>query len=786
MRKTLLASLLLSLAAAGASAAPLWYDVMTNYNGCITTNVGSPWFAHLPGSLTANDAVMVTNTYTSGAAANGKRFSVNGLNSEYVMRLFDPVTTNVYYAGSGTILWASFIANASFVPAAGVGTYFAAFDNADTNIPPQNYTNGFDFRGRISQIGVASTAPLPNRVSNTKVFQWGIANNAADAPSGIPSILFPPIDAVGNVDYQLVMKYDINNASATLWVNPASASDTANMAGPTSDLGAVANGIAGFLFRQRTTGGTVGVHDVVVGLSFADVMTNTPGPVLIATNYNTVTNFAGNPGILEVFATSIGGGALSYQWYRFSGGVTNAVGVSSQTYVVASLSGTDTGSYFCAVTNVGLLGAVSTNSFYISVNTTPTPPFFTSKPPVTTNGTVGGKLTLAAVASGTGPLTYQWSYNNNPLTDGAPVTGNAGDLSVVSGSQTANLTVTGLSTNETGNYSVLVTSGATGLAYNTTNATVAVTVNPARVVNIAYIRSLEDTNTANAATTLWQITDTGSIFTISNAVVTMFTNVTSGTTASYYIQDATGGLDMFVTGDATFRPQMGDLVSISGTLSSFSNAIELMVDTSNPYQFYGITGHTNVLPAPMVVPLSVTNNAGNMETNLEGRIVMLTNVGFTASLSTPAANGSLFATNSQGIFQIFFPSGTDADVKSKTLQSRFAYTITGVMSQFKSGAWNNSTYEVYVTRIGDIVTNPPPAVTVTASTSGNNVVLNWTAVPYTETTRGAYSYSVLAATDVIGPYLPLATGMAFNTTNGTYTDINALLGTQKFYKIVSP
>ena len=786
MKKVLLTSLLISLTAAGASAAPLWYDVMTNYNGCITTNVGSPWFAHLPGSLTANDALMVTNTYTSGAAVNGKRFSVNGLNSEYVMRLFDPATTNVYYSGSGTILYASFIANASFVPAAGVGTYFAAFNNADTNNPPQNFTNGFDFHGRISEIGVGSTAPIPNRVSNTKVFQWGIANSAGDAPGGLPSILFPPIDAIGNVDYQLVLKYDIDNAAATLWVNPASESDTANMAGPTSDSGAVLDGLAGLLFRQRTTGGTVGVHDVVVGLSFADVMTNvaSASPVLIATNYNTVTNFSGNPGLLEVFATSFGGGALSYQWYRVSGGVTNAVGVSSQTYLVPSLASTDTGSYFCAVTNTGLQGKVSTNAFYISVNANPTPPFFTSKPPATTNGTVGGKLTLAAVASGTGPLTYLWSFNNSPLTDGSPVTGNAGDLSVVSGSQTATLTVTGLSTNETGSYSLVVTSGGAGLAYNTTNTTVAVTVNPARVVNIAFIRSLEDTNTADS--TLWQVTDTSSIFTISNAVVTMFTNVTSGTTASYYIQDATGGLDMFVTGDATFRPNMGDLVSISGTVSSFSNAIELLVDTSNPYQFYGITGHTNVLPAPLVVPMSVTNNAGNMETNLEGKIVMLTNVGFNASLTTPTSNGSLFATNAQGSFQIFFPAGTDADVKGKTLQSRFAWTITGVMSQFKSGAWNNSTYEVYVTRIGDIVTNPPPAVTAVASTSGNNVVLSWIAVPYTATTRGAYSYSVLAATDVTGPYLPLATGMAFNTPNGTYTDVDAVLGTQKFYKIVSP
>jgi hypothetical protein len=221
-------------------------------------------------------------------------------------------------------VYASFIANANYVPAAGVGTYFAAFNNADTNNPPQNYTNGFDFRGRISEIGAPYAFPYTTRVSKT--FQWGIANAAGDAPAALPSILFPPIDAVANVDYQVVLKYDIDNASATLWVNPASESDTGNMAGPTSDFGAAVNGLAGLLFRQRTTGGTVDIRDVAVGLSFADVMTNSAAnsPVLVAANYNTVTNYPGNPALLEVFATSIGGGVLTYQWYQITTlGVTN-------------------------------------------------------------------------------------------------------------------------------------------------------------------------------------------------------------------------------------------------------------------------------------------------------------------------------------------------------------------------------------------------------------------------------------------------------------------------------
>ena len=86
------------------------------------------------------------------------------------------------------------------------------------------------------------------------------------------------------------------------------------------------NGLAGLLFRQRTGGGIVDIRDVAVGHNFTDVVTNVAAssPVLIATNYNVVSNYAGNPALLEVFATSIGGGALSYQWYQITtGGATN-------------------------------------------------------------------------------------------------------------------------------------------------------------------------------------------------------------------------------------------------------------------------------------------------------------------------------------------------------------------------------------------------------------------------------------------------------------------------------
>jgi len=110
------------------------------------------------------------------------------------------------------------------------------------------------------------------------------------------------------------------------------------------------------------------------------------------------------------------------------------------------------------------------------------------------------------------------------------------------------------------------------------------------------------------------------------------------------------------------------------------------------------------------------------------------------------------------------------------------------MQQFKSGAYSGAGYEVTVTRWGDIMTNPPPAVTTTQSVSGNDIVLTWNAVPYLTNyaaQSGAYAYSVYASTSVTGPYTAIVQGLAFNTPLGTYTDKGAVTNTPAKYSRVS-
>lgn len=777
MKRALLGALFTAFAIAGASATQFWYDAATNYpTGGITTNT-TVWYPHAPGSITAHDTLIANLTYTSGAATTGKRLRVAGNKTEYIMRAFTNVdgTINTNVVATG-VLYYSFIASCGFVTGGGLGTYFSAFnDFANTGNLATDSTNGFNFRGRVYQIGL--TNYFTNTVANT--FRYGIANAAGDpAQGGSPSILYPatPFDLVRNVDYQIVVKYIIDDGNpadantAYLWINPSSETDTAVMAGPTADTGTTPNGLAGLLFRQRTGGGTADIRDIAVGTTFADVMTNVPGPVLIANNYNTVTNYSGNPALLEVFPTSIGGGPLAYQWYQIVGGVTNAVpGANSQTYFIPSTSGSDNGNYFCAVTNSGNFGALSGTNFYISVNANATAPFFTTKPPAATSVAVGNTLTISSAVAGTGPISYQWYFNGAPLTDGQPVTGTAGDISVVAGSQTATLTVSLLSTNETGNFSLT----ATGAVAPATNAVTAVTVSLPATKTIAYLRSLLNTTT-------WQPTDTTTPFSIVG-VVTTTTNLTTGSTSSYYVQDSTAGINLFITGDATFRPTRGDLVAAIGSLSSYNNSLELAVNTSNPYQSYSILSHNNIVPAPTVFSPAWTSIASLMETNIEGRFVMMTNVFFPSDGSTTVfPSGNVTVTNAAGLTFTVYVSSTCPGIVGLPMP-RFAWSVLGAMSQFQSGSYAPAGYELNVTDIGDVITAPPPAVTAKAALAGKNVVLSWTAVPY------SYSYSVYGASSLSGPWSPVTTGLTFTNMAGTYTDLNAIsTSSPRFYKVQTP
>ena len=220
------------------------------------------------------------------------------------------------------------------------------------------------------------------------------------------------------------------------------------------------------------------------------------------------------------------------------------------------------------------------------------------------------------------------------------------------------------------------------------------------------------------------------------------------------MQDATAGINIFATFGQTFRPLQGDVVTFVGVLSSFSSGLELFADTVNrTYTSYSVVSNNFALPAPMSIPFTITNSGyANMNTNIAGRLVQLSDVYFT----NPGSNivsGFLAVTNGSGqAFNLWF-SSQDLDVIGKPLPAH-ATTVTGVM--FGSQNSGSPNFALAVTKFSDIV-SPISPIPLGVSFSGGTLTFTWSDA----------TFSLQSASNVVGPYATIPTAATGFTTNTT-------------------
>ncbi len=169
---------------------------------------------------------------------------------------------------------------------------------------------------------------------------------------------------------------------------------------------------------------------------------------------------------------AIGTAPLSYQW-RLSG--INISGAVSATLNLTAVTLGQVGSYTCLVSNVA--GTVTSGAATLTVNAAPIAPAITLHP-VSQSVTAGANVSLTVAASGTAPLSYQWQKN------GVNVSGGTG----------ATLLLTGVTTNQAGNYACIVTN----LAGSAISSTASLTVNPAPVAPAIISQPASQTVTSGA------------------------------------------------------------------------------------------------------------------------------------------------------------------------------------------------------------------------------------------------------------------------------------------------
>jgi len=198
----------------------------------------------------------------------------------------------------------------------------------------------------------------------------------------------------------------------------------------------------------------------------------------------------------------------------------------------------DTGYYtLVATTPYGL--SVTSSVSKVVISATPVPPTFITQP-VSQSAYKGQTVTFST--SVTVPATSSLrGIHNVVVTDGQVDNGSSSTLTL----NNVQTNFTGAAFRVTVTNDVLTTSGVVS-----TNAVLTV-ANPQHV-SISYLRTLVDPGTGFAPTNLppsipYEVTGT----------VTTFTNVTTGNTSSYWLQDGTAGINIFVTGGSTFRPAQG-------------------------------------------------------------------------------------------------------------------------------------------------------------------------------------------------------------------------------------
>jgi len=205
------------------SSSMVFYDPFNYSDGSIITNSGFLWDNHT-GTLGECQTV-------------GGRLQISGEQTEDIA---GSLAGGPYAKNLGLVLYASFKANFVTLPKA----------------TPDHFTDfiaGSSQRGRISA-GVATNSPAGT-------FHLYVANG-----SDTNTVLAADLNT--NTTYNLLVRYNIDTATTTLWLNPAAETDP----GVAASDPQLAASISAFSFRQGSgLGATILVDDLKVGLSFASV-----------------------------------------------------------------------------------------------------------------------------------------------------------------------------------------------------------------------------------------------------------------------------------------------------------------------------------------------------------------------------------------------------------------------------------------------------------------------------------------------------------------------------------
>jgi hypothetical protein len=476
---------LLTIATLATADAGNYSVIITNAAGSVTSSVAAL-------TVVAAPTITTPPANASAVAGGSASFTVTASGSAPLayqwLKAGSPLANGGNLAGatSATLTISSVsgadAASYSVIVSNSLGTATSAAATLTVAIPPAIVT-----APGSATVLAGSNASFTVTASGTATlaYQW-LKNGAAISGATTATLTLNNVSSTDAANYSVTVTNAVGTATssaATLTVlvapgittQPASASV---VQGNPASFSVTASGTAPLSFQWLKNGTPIsGANSNILALAavttndaanYSVVVTNVVGslasssatltvvvPPTIVTQPASAAVVAGSNATFTVAAT--GTAPLTYQWLKNGVAIS---GATAATLTLNTVSATDAANYSATVANAA--GTATSATATLTVNL---PPAITT-PPANQFGAAGSTINLSVVASGTGPLSYQWFNAGGALA-------NAGNIS---GSATAALTITALTTNEVGNYFVVV-SNAFG-SVTSANASISINVAP--------------------------------------------------------------------------------------------------------------------------------------------------------------------------------------------------------------------------------------------------------------------------------------------------------------------
>jgi hypothetical protein len=407
-------------------------------------------FGNVSVGSSSNQSLTITNSggtaaTISQASASGTGFSLSGVTLPTTLNPGTSATFTATFAPGAT---GSASGTASFTSAQLSSAYSVSMSGTGVGVAPSIVAQPVSISILVGQTGtfsVTATGTAP------LAYQWKMNGTAISGATG--STYTTPTETTSN-----------NGAQFTV---------------------AVSNGAGTVISNAATL-----------------TVTTTPVAPSITTQPSNQTIFAGQTATFSVVAN--GTSPLSYQWSQNG---TPIGGATSSSYTTPTETTSNSGATFSVAVSNSVSSATSNNAT-LTVNPDPIAPTITSQPASQTIN-AGQTATFSVTASGTAPLSYQWSQNGTAI-GGATSSSYTTPVESVSNSGTHfSATVSNSAGSATSNTATLTVNGVIGALNPSTNSlnfnTVTVTMNSTLPVTF--------TNAGTASITISSVTVSGTGFT---------------------------------------------------------------------------------------------------------------------------------------------------------------------------------------------------------------------------------------------------------------------------------